>query len=90
MGTTNFDVVDAAGGFKVGGVAVVGIGSPDTGWTADTGTAKKTANTTYTAPDISAAYVEAEVQAIATALQDASRTIMALKAVLLAKGIIGA
>ena len=65
------------------------VGARDTGWAADTGTAKKTANTTYTAPTISASPTQAEVQAIANALQDASRTIKALKDAGIAAGSIG-
>jgi len=65
------------------------VGPRDTGWSADTGTAKKTANATYTAPTISGSYTQAEVQAIANALQDASRTIKALKDAGIAAGSIG-
>jgi hypothetical protein len=60
-----------------------------TGWTADTGTAKRTANATYVpgaALTFGAAYVEAELDAMAArmvlvedALRDATQTIKALK-----------
>lgn len=59
----------------------------DTGWAADTGTAKKTANATYSAPTISNPPTQAEVQAIANALQNASQTVKALKDMLIAQGL---
>jgi hypothetical protein len=53
-----------------------------TGWGADTGTAKKTANATYSGT-ASAGYVQAEMQAAMNALRDATQTIKALKDALL-------
>lgn len=50
----------------------------DTSYTAWTGTADKTSKATYTAPDISATYVEAEIQAMADAIEDNSRLLKAL------------
>lgn len=50
-----------------------------TGWAVDTGTAKRTANATYTAPTISNPPTQAEVQAIANSLQDVSQTMKAVK-----------
>lgn len=47
-------------------------------WTAATGTASRATFATYTAPTISAAYVQAEVQAIANALQTVSRAMKAV------------
>lgn len=49
-----------------------------TGWAVATGTAERTTFATYTAPDISAAYTEAEVQAIADHVQILSRRLKAL------------
>lgn len=49
-----------------------------TGWTAPTGTSLKGGFATYTAPAISASPTQAEVQAIANALQNVSRTMKAL------------
>lgn len=49
-----------------------------TGWTACTGTALKGGFATYTAPTISAGYVQAEVQALANGLQSVSRAVKAL------------
>lgn len=49
-----------------------------TPWAAWSGTADRTTHATYTAPTISASPTQAEVQAIADALQSASRAIKAL------------
>lgn len=79
--------INSSGVYQKGGVQVVG--ARDTGWSVDTGTAKKTANATY-APGAnltySAAYVQAEqtatstrLQLIEAALRDATQTIKALK-----------
>jgi hypothetical protein len=87
----NFDVtgnVNVSGVFEVGGLQVVG--ARQTGWTADTGTAEKTAHATYTAPTISNPPTQAEVQAIANALQNFSRGQKALKDALITTGVIGA
>lgn len=69
-----------------------------TGWTADTGTAKKTATATYapgSALSFSAGYVQAEHTAIQTrlalvepALRDATQGVKAIKDALIAAGII--
>jgi hypothetical protein len=75
-------------GYKVLGVSVVG--ARQTGWSACTGTALKGGFATYTAPTISAAYVQAEVQAIADALQSVSRTVKALVDKDITAGNIGA
>lgn len=61
---------------------------PDSGWAADTGTDKKTANATYSGT-ASVGYVQAELQAVMDALRDATRTIKSLKASLVTKRIIG-
>lgn len=67
--------------------AWVPYGGPEVGaWTPDTGTAKRTAQATYTAPFASAGYVQAEMQAVMDALQNTSRTVKALKDDLLAHG----
>lgn len=47
-------------------------------WTAPTGTASRATFATYAAPDISAAYVEAEVQAIADHVQVLSQRLKAI------------
>lgn len=64
------------------------VGSADTGWTALTGTAQKGGGATYTAANITNPPTEAEVQAIADALQDAHRTIKALTDALIAHGLL--
>jgi hypothetical protein len=73
--------------FMVGANKVVG--ARDTGWGADTGTAKKTANATYSGT-ASAGYVQAEMTAVMNALRDATQTIKALKDALAAHGLTGA
>ena len=84
--------------YKINSVQVVG--PRQTGWAADTGTAKKTTQATYAAGaglTYSAAYVQAELTAtgtriatMETALQNASQTIKALKDALILHGLIGA
>jgi hypothetical protein len=90
--------IDITGVYKVATVQVVGARL--TGWTADTGTAKRTANATYAAGTtltFSATYVQAELTALATrlaavetALQNATQTIKALKDDAMTHGLIGA
>lgn len=63
--------------------------TPKPGWTADTGTADRASHATYTAPTISNPPTQAEVQAIATALQAATQEIKALKDDLIAQSILG-
>lgn len=58
----------------------------NTGWTAATGTANKGAYAAYASPTISATYTQAEVQALADALQAATRRIVALEAALRLNG----
>jgi hypothetical protein len=103
--SVNFYTADAAGvnitattpQLKISGTKVVGV--RDTGWTADTGSAKKTATAAYVVGaglTVGAAYVQAEVTAIITrqalveaALRDATQEIKALKDALFAHGLIG-
>lgn len=54
------------------------VGARKTGWSIDTGTAKRTANATC-AGTASAEYVQAEMTAVMNALRDATQTIKALK-----------
>jgi hypothetical protein len=99
VGTIDTNGLNLASGkvYKVNSTQVVA--ARDTGWTADTGTAKKTATATY-APGsnltYSAAYVQAEqtatstrLQLIEAALRDATQEIKALKDALIAHGLIG-
>ncbi len=71
---------------QIGGTQVVG--ARETGWAADTGTAKKTANATYSGT-ASAGYVQAEMTAVMNALRDATQTIKAMKDTLIAHGLMG-
>lgn len=76
---------------SVSGHAVDGtkvIGARDTGWAADTGTAKKTANATYSGT-ASATYSQAEMTAVMNALRDATQTIKAMKDAMISHGLIG-
>lgn len=74
--------------YRVGSNKVVG--ARDTGWTTPTGTATKGTGATYTAPTISNPPTQAEVQAMADALQLATRQIKALTDMCIAHGLIGA
>ena len=79
--------VNASPALSLGGTQVVG--TRRTGWGADTGTAKRTANTTYAAT-AEPAYTQATVQALMNSVRDLSQTVKALKDDLIAHGIIGA
>lgn len=79
--------IKATSEYRVGANKVVG--ARDTGWTAVAGTAQKGGGTTYTAPMISDPPTQAEVQAMADALQDAHQKIKALQDALTAHGLIG-
>jgi hypothetical protein len=61
---------------KVAGNQVVG--ARKTGWAVDTGTAKRTANATYSGT-AEAGYTQATVQALMDAVRDLSQTVKALK-----------
>lgn len=84
------DTVNLAPGkvYEIDGTQVVG--PRDTGWSADTGTADKSAHATYTSPTISNPPTQAEVQAISDALQAATQQIKALKDALILHGLLGA
>ncbi|PST19713.1 hypothetical protein C7U61_14565 [Rhizobium sp. JAB6] len=79
--------LDAGKTLLIGGVGV--IGSRKTGWAADTGTAKRSANTTYSAT-AEAAYTQATIQTLMNTVRDLSQTIKALKDDMIAHGLIGA
>lgn len=100
---TAYGVVANVWGFYAGGTERVGfdmsansirvsgtkvLGARETGWTADTGTAKKTANATYSGT-ASVGYVQAEMQAVMNAVRDATQTIKALKDASITHGWIG-
>ena len=74
------------------GLSVLGakvVGARVTGFTAMTGTATKTAIATYTAPTISNPPTQAEVQALADAVEAISRRLKADDDALIAHGLIG-
>ncbi|WP_267550464.1 hypothetical protein [Rhizobium rhizogenes] len=79
--------IDPQGVIKVQGTQVVT--SRRTGWTADTGTAKRTANATYSGT-AEAAYTQATIQTLMNTVRDLSQTIKALKDDLITHGLIGA
>lgn len=101
--STTFNTADSTGfNINTGVLKVVGtqvVGPRSTGWTADTGSAKKTATAAYvvgSALTASAAYVQAEATAVITrqglveaALRDATQEIKAIKDALIAHGLIG-
>lgn len=84
--TERFAINMTTGALRVNGLEVVG--ARNTGWTADTGTAKKTANATYSGT-ASVGYVQAEMQAVMNAVRDATQTIKALKDASITHGWIG-
>lgn len=65
------------------------VGARETGWVTPTGTATKGTGATYTAPSISNPPTQAEVQAMADALQLATRHIKALTDMCITHGLIG-
>jgi hypothetical protein len=77
----------ATGVLKVGNTQV--LSTRDTGWAADTGTAKKTSNATYLGT-AEATYTQATIQALMDKVRDLSQTIKSLKDALLAHGVVGA
>jgi hypothetical protein len=79
--------VSAGTSFKVGANDVVT--ARKTGWTADTGTAKRTANATYSGT-AEAAYTQATIQALMNTVRDLTQTVKALKDDLMAHGLVGA
>lgn len=70
------DNLAVAGSYYAGTNKVVG--ARKTGWTVPTGTSQKTGYATYTAPTISNPPTQTEVQNLADAMQNVSRTLMAL------------
>lgn len=81
----SFDMGIAA--MRINGTIVVG--PRVTGWVSDTGTAKRTANATYSAT-AEATYTQATIQTLMNEVRDLSQTVKALKDDLIAHGLIGA
>lgn len=81
-------VINTASQYNVNGSKVVG--SRVTGFGAMTGIADKTAIATYNAPDIDVTYNEAQIQALADAVQANSRRLKAIDDSLIAHGLNGA
>lgn len=73
--------------YRIGAVKVVGARA--VGWALDTGTAKRTANATYSGT-AEAAYTQTTVQTLMNTVRDLSQTVKALKDDLQAHGLIGA
>lgn len=84
----NLSFTAADGGSAGAGLAGKVDKGVSTGWAAPTGTASKLTFATYTAPTISASPTQAEVQAIANALQVNSQHQKALIDALLASALI--
>lgn len=76
-----------SGGGTLGANFSIGF-TANTGWTVASGTGNKGAYTVYTAGTASATYVQAELQAVMTALANASARIKALEAALFDRGVI--
>ncbi|WDF34539.1 sialate O-acetylesterase [Arthrobacter agilis] len=88
-----YDTSSTAVNFSNMNIAINGtkvLGPRRTGWGVATGTTSKAAFATYTAPTVSAAYTQAEVQAIANHLQVLSRNLAATQNDLIALGPFGA
>lgn len=64
------------------------LGTRKTGWTADTGTAKRTANATYSGT-AEGAYTQATIQTLMDQVRDLSQIVKALKDDLISHGLIG-
>jgi hypothetical protein len=69
-------------------VSYEGVGAKITGWGADTGTAKRTTNATYSGT-AEGAYTQATIQALMDSHRDLSQTVKALKDDLITQGSIG-
>lgn len=82
----SLDLTAAGTVYKAQGIQVVG--PRKTGWTADTGTAKRTANATY-AGTAEVAYTQATIQALMNEVRDFSQTVKALKDDLISHGLLG-
>lgn len=78
---------DGTPALQIAGIGVVG--ARQTGWAADTGTAKRTTNATYTGT-AEVGYTQATVQALMDKVRDLSQTIKALKDDMITHGLIGA
>ncbi|MBO9108720.1 hypothetical protein J5288_08395 [Agrobacterium sp. S2/73] len=83
---TDGGATDQFGTISIQGTQVVT--SRRTGWAADTGTPKRTANATYSAT-AEPAYTQATIQALMDKVRDLSQTIKAMKDDLLTHGLIG-
>jgi len=92
MSITDAGLMTITGGLGINGaLSVAGtqvLGVRRTGWAADTGTAKRTANATYSGT-AEAAYTQATIQTLMNAVRDLSQTVKALKDDLIAHGLIG-
>jgi hypothetical protein len=88
LDSTGYNLGTAGMAYKINGIKI--IGARDTGWVADSGTAEKTGHTTYTGGTASATYLQSEITAIKSALQDVSRGQKAIKDALMTHGLLGA
>ena len=78
--------VRASTDLQVNGTQVVG--TRKTGWAVDTGTAKRTANATYSGT-AEASYTQATIQTLMNAVRDLSQTVKALKTICTARPATG-
>ncbi len=85
-GVPRMDIPASNGAYWIDGTRV--IRARITGWSADTGTAKRTANATYSGT-AEIAYTQATVQTLMDKVRDLSQTVKALKDDLISHGLIG-
>lgn len=83
----DFNVNTNLKGYKVQGTQVVG--ARKTGWVADSGTAKRSANTTYSGT-AEASYTQGTIQTLMNVVRDISQTVKAIKDDHISHGLIGA
>lgn len=86
-----FDRTNNVANFQNLNIQITGtkvVGTRRTGWTADTGTSKRTATATYSGT-AEVGYTQATIQTLMDAVRDASQTIKALKEDLTTHGLIG-
>jgi hypothetical protein len=89
IATINSGGLDLSSGKTVEVNSVQVVTARQTGWSADTGTDKRTANATYSGT-AEATYTQATIQTLMDAVRDQSRTMKSLKADLTTHGLIGA
>lgn len=83
---SNFDITSSSNFFSVAGTKV--LGQRKTGWSADTGTANRGSNLTYS-DTASAIYSQSQLQSLMNGLTQVTQTVKALKDDFISHGAIG-